>query len=84
MIGLSCPLCRHSKEPGWLCAEHSGLPWEHSGCGAEGARCVCNPHGLVVWREVYAEGGTGERETAEVIHRMLSVAPRRPMRRLGR
>jgi hypothetical protein len=50
-----CPLCERSTEPGWLCAEHPGLPWEHDGCGAEGVRCVCNPTGAVLWREIYAE-----------------------------
>jgi len=81
---MTCPLCRRSKEPGWLCADHPGQPWEHGGCDAEGAPCACNPSGLVRWREVYADAGTGARETTEAIHRMLASAPRRPMRRLSR
>lgn len=49
-----CPLCEHSREPGWLCAEH-GKAWEHDGCGAEGMPCRCNPQGEVEWREVFAQ-----------------------------
>jgi hypothetical protein len=55
MLSPSCPLCRDSAEPGWLCADHPGLPWGHDGCGAEGAPCICNPTGAVLWREIYAE-----------------------------
>jgi hypothetical protein len=80
---MACPLCRMSMEPGWLCAEHPGQPWEHDGCGAEGVACECNPDAQVLWREVYA-GSAGERETAEAIHRMLASAPRLPARRVSR
>ena len=81
---MTCALCHLSKEPGWLCAEHRGHPWEHGGCGAEGVPCECNPGGEVHWRRVHADAGTGERETAEAIHRMLASTPRRPMRRVTR
>jgi hypothetical protein len=49
-----CPLCRDSAEPGWLCEEHKGMPWQHHGCGAAGMPCVCNPTGQVRWAEVIA------------------------------
>jgi hypothetical protein len=50
-----CPLCAGSEEPGWVCAVHWRLPWKHDGCGWEGGPCpVCNPHGFVDWKEVYA------------------------------
>ena len=45
----SCPFCEGS---GWVCADHPSLPWEHDGCGAEGARCICNPLGAVQWTEI--------------------------------
>jgi hypothetical protein len=80
---MTCPLCRRSKEPGWLCAEHPGQPWEHGGCGAEGAPCECNPDAQLLWRKVLA-GGAEERETAETIHRMLASTPRLPSRRVSR
>lgn len=63
MIG--CPLCRDSKEPGWLCAEHPGMPWEHDGCRAEGSHCECNPRSEVQWRKVYAEALRGEPPTPD-------------------
>jgi len=28
---------------GWVCPDHPALPFEHDDCGAEGARCICNP-----------------------------------------
>jgi hypothetical protein len=55
VIEQPCPLCRDAKEPGWLCEEHLGQPWEHGGCGAAGVPCVCNPHAQVCWFEIYAE-----------------------------
>jgi hypothetical protein len=54
---MTCPICAQSKEPGWLCAEHAGEPWEHDGCAAEAAPCVCNATGAVEWRVVLAESG---------------------------
>ncbi|MFL6664771.1 MAG: hypothetical protein ACJ8G7_21555 [Rhizobacter sp.] len=50
-----CPLCRDSAEPGWLCEDHPGQPWQHAGCGGAGMRCVCNPAGTVQWAQTYAE-----------------------------
>jgi hypothetical protein len=38
-----CPICRESKEPGWMCEKHPGKPWGHEGCEAAGTPCVCNP-----------------------------------------
>ncbi|MCE9657783.1 MAG: hypothetical protein K8R60_04440 [Burkholderiales bacterium] len=62
-----CTFCRDSLEPGWLCAEHSGRPWGHDDCGAEGARCVCNPTGAILGGEVIAEvEALTEAELAEV------------------
>ena len=81
---MACLLCRMSKEPGWLCAAHPGQPWEHDGCGAEGAPCACSPSGLVRWRQVHADAGTGVREAAAAINRMLTLAPRLPLRWVGR
>ena len=48
----SCAFCEGS---GWVCADHPSLPWEHDGCGAEGARCICNPIGAVQWTEIIGE-----------------------------
>ena len=58
---MTCPLCRRSKEPGWLCEEHDGPAVGHDGCGGAGAPCTCNPSDQVVWRQVYADVGTGDR-----------------------
>jgi hypothetical protein len=49
-----CTLCATSTEPGWLCADHSGLPWGHDDCPAEGAPCVCNPTAEVLWSNLFA------------------------------
>jgi hypothetical protein len=49
-----CPLCSGSAEPGWVCEEHPGKPWQHSGCGAAGAPCACNPRGAALWAMVYS------------------------------
>jgi hypothetical protein len=81
---MTCPLCHTSLEPGWLCEKHAGQPWGQARCGGAGAPCACNPAGQVLWRQVCADLGTGERETAEAIHRVLTSAPRQPVRRLGR
>lgn len=51
---MGCILCERSREPGWLCAEHQGEPWEHDGCMAEGAPCACNREGLLDLVELYA------------------------------
>jgi hypothetical protein len=48
----SCDFCDGF---GWVCADHPALPFEHDNCGAEGAPCVCNPRGAVLWKEIYAE-----------------------------
>ena len=56
-LPISCAFCGGS---GWLCADHPTLPWEHDGCGAEGAPCVCNPSGAVQWKEIYAERADDE------------------------
>jgi len=53
----SCAFCAGS---GWVCADHPGLPWQHDGCGAEGAPCVCNPSGAVQWRKIIAEAPNDE------------------------
>lgn len=50
-----CALCRRSLEPGWLCAKHPGMPWEHDDCKAEGAPCIFNPEGAVRWGKLIAE-----------------------------
>ena len=55
MAHMRCALCHESKEPGWLCAEHPDLPWEHDGCRAEAMRCACNPAGEVVFEQVFAD-----------------------------
>ena len=52
VIGSSCELCGGS---GWLCEEHTRLPWEHEECGAAGFACACNPQAAVAWQEVVAE-----------------------------
>lgn len=51
---MRCPVCAGAAEPGWLCEEHPGKPWQHDGCGAAGMPCVCNPAGAVLWGELYA------------------------------
>ena len=81
---MNWPLCRLSKEPGWLCAGQPGQPWERDGCGAEGAACECHPAGSVVRRHVHADAESGERPTAAAIYCMVAGAPRRPTRRLVR
>lgn len=47
MTAWRCVHCAGSLEPGWVCADHPDKPWGHDGCGAEAARCVCNPTGAV-------------------------------------
>ena len=50
-----CPACRGSAEPGWLCEDHAGKPWQHAGCRGAGAPCICNPTGAVLWSMVYSD-----------------------------
>jgi hypothetical protein len=54
----SCAFCEGS---GWLCADHPTRPFKHDDCGAEGAPCVCNPQGAVLWEHVYADTPAGGR-----------------------
>jgi hypothetical protein len=54
---MPCERCLYSAEPGWLCEDHAGKPWGHDGCQGAGARCVCNPTGLVNWRHIHARVG---------------------------
>ena len=62
---MDCPICRDSKEPGWLCAEHRGSAWGHRGCEAEGAPCACNSGADVAWREVFARAAVANNYPAE-------------------
>jgi hypothetical protein len=45
---------RRRRSARLVCADHPNKPMEHDGCGAEGARCQCNPDGVVPWHHVYA------------------------------
>ena len=49
-----CDVCKGSAEPGWVCEDHPGRPWQHAGCGGAGAPCACNPRGAVLWSMVYS------------------------------
>jgi hypothetical protein len=48
----SCPICAGM---GWVCEEHPDKPWEHDGCGAAGAPCICNPTGHVDMPTVFEQ-----------------------------
>ena len=50
-----CPACQGSAEPGWVCEDHPGKPWQHAGCDAAGTPCACNPRGAVLWALVYSD-----------------------------
>ena len=49
-MDTGCTICKGAL---WVCVDHVE-PWPHEGCGAEGMACACNPHGEVMWKEVYA------------------------------
>lgn len=63
-----CEICHGT---GWVCEDHPSEPWEHADCGGAGARCHCNPHGLVEWREVFAET-VGNDMTLEEARRIVA------------
>ena len=62
---MECPICRDSKEPGWLCADHPGRAWGHRGCESEAAPCACNPAAAVEWREVFARASIARNHPAD-------------------
>lgn len=58
----SCPICKSSPRPGWVCEDHSDEPWMHDGCRGAGAPCVCNPEGAKHWLDVISELPRGDGE----------------------
>jgi hypothetical protein len=57
-IRTGCPICHGSHEPGWLCADHSGKPWGHEGCGAAGVPCQCNLAGALAFQTILPDPPT--------------------------
>jgi hypothetical protein len=47
--------CLDCEGTGWVCENHTHIPYEVCGCGAAGANChKCNPNGQFKFDEVYA------------------------------
>ena len=51
-VTQGCTICCGYR---WVGEDQRMVHWEHDGCGAAGAPCVCHPIEAVKWRETFAE-----------------------------
>ena len=51
-LKAKCLVCLGS---GWLCDEHTTLPWEHDDCDGVGVACRCNPQAGIAFAQVFVD-----------------------------